>query len=57
MQVNKEKELYNQVMSKYHVMNNKKLKTIIHILNTTEGLCMPEFLDFCQYLMKLQEKE
>ena len=57
MQVNEEKKLYDQVMNKYNVMGNKKLKTIINILNTTEGLCMPEFLEFCQYLLKLDKKK
>ena len=56
MQVSKEKELYDQVMSKYNVMSNKKLRTIIEILDETEGLCMPEFLEFCQYLLELDKK-
>ena len=50
-----ERELYNEVMGKYKVMTNKKLKTIIDILNHAEGLCMPEFLEFCEYLLQLDK--
>ena len=55
--IKNEKELYDDVMNKYNNMSNKKLKTIITILNTTEGLCMPDFLEFCEYLLKLDEKK
>ena len=53
-----EKELYNEVMLKYSVMTDEKLKRIIHILDTgkIEGLCMPEFLEFCQHLLSLDNK-
>ena len=52
-----EKQLYDEVMSKYKTMDDRKLKTIITILNRTEGLCMPEFLEFCQYLLELDKKK
>ena len=52
-----EKKLYEKVMSKYHIMDNKKIKRIIHILDTTEGLCMPEFLEFCHYLLELDRNK
>ena len=50
-----EKKLYEEVMSKYKKMNDKTLKKIIHILDSgVEGICMPEFLEFCQHLQKLE---
>ena len=53
-EVKDEKKLYEEVMKKYHVMDDKTLKRIIHILDTgVEGMCMPEFLEFCQYLQKI----
>ena len=57
LKLEQEKQLYNDVMSKYKVMDNRKLKTIIKILDKTEGLCMPEFLEFCEYLLKLDRKK
>ena len=57
-EIDNEKQVYDEVMAKYHVMTDKKLKRIIHILDTgVEGMCMPEFLDFCQYLLKLQKEK
>ena len=41
-EVKDEKKLYEEVMKKYHVMDDKTLKRIIHILDTgVEGMCMP----------------
>ena len=57
MNVIKEKEMYEQLMSKYEIMSNKKLKTIINILDHTEGLCMPEFVEFCNYLLSLDNNK
>ena len=37
LKLEQEKQLYNDVMSKYKVMDNRKLKTIIKILDKTEG--------------------
>ena len=56
MNVINEKEMYEQIMSKYKIMSNKKLKTIINILDNTEGLCRPEFVEFCNYLLSLDNK-
>ena len=57
MNVIQEKEMYDDVMKKYNKMGDKKLRTIIKILDHTEGLCMPEFLEFCHYLLKLDKGE
>ncbi len=54
--VSEEKELHDQVMSKYKKMSDRKLKKIIRILDNTEGLCMPEFLEFCQHLQSLDRQ-
>ena len=55
---NNEQQMYDEVMLKYNVMTDKKLKRIIHILDTgkIEGLCMPEFLEFCQHLLSLDRE-
>ena len=50
-----EKKLHDEVMTKYKKMSDKKLKKIIKILDNTEGLCMPEFLDFCKHLQSLDK--
>ena len=52
-----EKEQYDKLMYKYRRMDDKKLQTIIKILNNTEGLCMPEFLEFCKHLIALDKKK
>ena len=57
LDIKSEKALYDEVMQKYRKMSDKKLKRIIRILDTgVEGLCMPEFLEFCQYLIALQKE-
>lgn len=53
--VPEEKKLHDEVMSKYKIMKDAKLKKIIKILDNTEGLCMPEFLDFCKHLQSLDK--
>jgi len=50
-----EKKLHDEVMTKYKKMSDKKLKKIIKILDNTEGLCMPEFLEFCKHLQSLDK--
>ena len=55
--IKNEKELYNQVMKKYNKMNDKTLKKIIHILDQgVEGLCMPEFIEYCKHLQSLEAR-
>ena len=52
-----EKVLYESVMKKYNTMSDKTLKKIVGILNTgVEGLCMPEFIELCKHLQKLDNK-
>jgi len=53
--VPEEKKLHDEVMGKYKKMKDKKLKKIIKILDHTEGLCMPEFLEFCKHLQSLEK--
>jgi len=50
-----EKKLHDEVMAKYKKMSDKKLKKIIKILDHTEGICMPEFLEFCKHLQSLDK--
>ena len=54
--IKNEKKLYDEVMMKYKSMSDKKLKRIIRILDSgVEGLCMPEFIDFCRHLQSLEK--
>ncbi len=53
--VPQEKKLHDEVMGKYKKMKDAKLKKIIKILDHTEGLCMPEFLEFCKHLQSLEK--
>ena len=58
-EIKDEKKLYEEVMRKYNRMSDNTLKRIVHILDTgkIEGLCMPEFIELCQYLQGLEKND